>query len=86
MFGLNLYMLGAIGLGIVALIGSITAYNIAENNGIRKATTAVVKAEAERKTMEAIDALSNKADQARVKLLYCRNDGKLYDFAGNKCL
>lgn len=71
---------------ILAIVGAAVAYNVAENRGIRQTVEAETKLEAEKHTMEAINALSSRSDKARVGLLYCRSNGLQYDFAGNKCI
>lgn len=69
--------------GIVAF--AVLGYNTWENASIRKETRLVVEAEAERNTMEAMNGIANKAEQARLKLRFCARTGKLYNFQTNQC-
>jgi len=85
MFGFKLSSLGIMAIVILGLITSMMVMNARENATIRKDTTATVSADIERKTWDAINGLSNKADQARLKLNICRNRGQLYDFVSDRC-
>ena len=37
------------------------------------------------RTLEAFNDISSEADRARAGLRFCRDSGKLYDFARNQC-
>lgn len=88
MFGFGLPSLTTLGIlaGIigVVVIGAIS-WNTYENAAIKAETRKVVEAEAERRTFDAINSVSGRAESARAKLRYCSNLGKLYDFASDKC-
>lgn len=52
---------------------------------IEKTTRAIVEAEAERRTLDAIKSVSDAAERARAMRRYCAGRGLLYDFAANQC-
>lgn len=88
MFGFGLPSLSTLGIlaGVVGVVifGAV-AWNIKENASIKAETRKVVEAEAERRTFDAINSVSGRAESARAKLRYCSGLGKLYDFAADKC-
>lgn len=88
MFGI----FGAFKLSAAALAGAsmmfvaATLYNVAfDNPAIQRETRAIVEAEAERRTIDAIKTVSDDAEKARAMRRYCGARGLFYDFAANQC-
>lgn len=52
---------------------------------VRAQTRTIVEAEAEQRTKEALNAVSDDAERARAMRRYCADRGLLYDFAAGKC-
>lgn len=88
MFGIldNAKMGAAVLVGAALMFVAAAAYNmIFDNPAIRRETRALVEAEAERRTIDAIKTVSDAAERARAMRRYCGERGLLYDFAANKC-
>lgn len=86
MFGLSGLSVGVITGSVLAVIAGALLFNTYENAQIRNQTRMIVEAEAEKRTMEAINEVSSKSEQARAKLRYCTDLGQLYDFETDKCI
>lgn len=67
----------AIGLGYAVLV---------REPAVRAETRTIVEAEAEARTKEALNAVSDAAERARAMRRYCADRGLLYDFTSGKCI
>lgn len=85
MFGqLNLYI--GVALGAALIGGSAWAYNaFVDNPSIVRETTVKVEAQARERTLTAINEVTDEAQRARAMRRYCRDVGKLYNFATGQC-
>lgn len=67
----------ALGLGYAVLV---------REPAVRAETRTIVEAEAEARTKEALNAVSDAAERARAMRRYCADRGLLYDFTTGKCV
>ncbi|WP_127523559.1 hypothetical protein [Mesorhizobium sp. Z1-4] len=81
---LNMGIGGA--LGMLVMFGGFSAWDaIIDDPAIRKETRSIVEAEAEERTKEALNEVSDAAERARAMRRYCAERGELYDFETNQC-
>jgi len=68
------------------MFAAAALYNVVfDNPAIKRETRAIVEAEAERRTIDAIKTVSDAAERARAMRRYCGQRGLMYDFATNQC-
>ncbi len=84
-------ILSALGLGpyaalalAIAVAGAV-GYNLWENSTIRAETRALAEAEAAKRTIEAINDVSNAAEDARTRRRICVSAGGVWNFETNQC-
>jgi len=88
MFGLLDYLKMAAGAvaGAALMYAALAVYAATVHDpSIRRAERATVEAEAAQKTLDALKEVGNAAEKDRAMLRYCRDDGRVYDFASHKC-
>lgn len=71
-----------------AFIGAAVAMSYSvlfREPAIKAEVRTIVEAEAEARTKEALNAVSDTAERARAMRSYCADRGLLYDFATGKC-
>lgn len=73
-----------IGIG-AAIIAALWGLNQWENSNIKEETRTVVEAEARKKTEETINAVSDKAERARLMRRECASRGLRFDFENIRC-
>lgn len=85
MFGsLNLWLGAASGAALMVV--AATGYNVlVDNPSIVRETTAKVEAAAIARTLAAINEVTDEAERARAMRRFCRDSGKLYNFATGQC-
>lgn len=77
--------LGAAAGGIVAAAAVLAWTHTVTIPAAKKETRAVVEAEAERRTLDAINVVSDAAERARAMRRYCAARGLQYGFEANQC-
>lgn len=86
LLGYALKQLPGIVAGVVVASALLIIYNtLFDDPAVRAETRAIVQAENEKFTTEAIDEIASNADKARAMRAYCASIGKLYDFAKIEC-
>lgn len=77
--------LGAVGGGVVAALSVFAWAHLVLVTETQKQTRAVVEAEAEGRTFDAIASVSDSAERNRAMRRYCASRQLRYDFATNQC-
>lgn len=77
--------LGAAAGGIVAGLAVFAWMHTVTIPAAKQETRAVVEAEAERRTLDAINVVSDAAERARAMRRYCAARGLQYGFEANQC-
>lgn len=84
--------LSKIGFAVAVIVGGLGAFGLSmlwtqmvTLPAVRAETRAIVEAEAERRTINAIHSVGDAAERARAMRRYCSGRGLVYDFAANKC-
>lgn len=77
--------LGAAAGGIVAGLAVLAWTNLVTIPAAKQETRAVVEAEAERRTLDAINVVSDAAERARAMRRYCVSRGLQYRAETNQC-
>lgn len=85
MFGIVDAIKLVIGCAVGAAFGLGYAVLVREP-AVRAETRTIVEAEAEARTKEALNAVSDAAERARAMRRYCADRGLLYDFTTGKCI
>lgn len=80
MFNLN-SIFGAIAGAVVVFLLLRIWDAFVDDPAVQKATEAKITI----RTLEAFNDISSSADRSRAGLRFCRDSGKLYDFARNQC-
>ena len=76
---------GAVAGGIVASLAVFAWTHVVTIPAAKQETRAVVEAEAERRTLDAIKAVSDAAERARAMRRYCAGRGLVYVFETDRC-
>lgn len=84
-FGKLSTALGAAAGGIVASLVVFAWMHAFTIPTVKTETRAVAEAEAERRTLDAINVVSDAAERARAMRRYCAGRGLVYVFEANQC-